>query len=61
MALYQFECECGKVKDVACSMADYQSLEKRGVKCECGKVMKRVYTPHTITWNTQGMTVRKGM
>jgi len=42
--IYEFKCECGNVKTISTSIVDRYIPE-----CECGKTMKRVYTPPILS------------
>ena len=39
---YLFRCECGKEQDIN---VDYNKIGSHFQLCECGKIMKRVFTP----------------
>ena len=55
--IYEFECKCGKKKEISMSPAKYTS----NIKCDCGEMMDRVYTPINFKISNRPYDYGKGM
>jgi len=44
MPVYEFQCECGKLAEVICKVAERPDT----VNCECGKMAKRILSSGAV-------------
>ncbi len=55
--IYEFECNCGEHKEVEMLPSKYTNQ----IKCKCGVIMQRIYTPLNFKISNRPYDYGKGM